>query len=133
MVQDDAGRHAKASMAPRHREGEMQVCWQRVREPVKRKGRLMRKDTRAFGPQPRCDQPLVCTGGEMNEPVDPSAHPNDAATVKVMDEQLRGVPHLGCLFGREQALLPNRDLEEAAPVWAFHMNFYHAQNLSLTL
>jgi len=44
----------------------MQVCWQRVREPVKRKGRLMRYDTRAFGPQPRCDQPLVFAGGEMN-------------------------------------------------------------------
>ena len=133
MVQDDAGRHAKASMSPRHREGEMQMCWQRVREPVKRKGRLMRCDARPFGPEPRCDQPLVLAGGEMNEPVDPAADPNDAASIDVMDEQLRGVPHLGRLFGREQALLPNRDLKEAAPVRAFRMNFYHARNLMHTL
>ena len=111
----------------------MQVCWQRVRESVKRKGRLMRYEARSVGPEPRCDQPLVFAGREMNEPVDPAAHPSDAAPVNVMDEQLRRVPHRGRLFGREQALLPDRDLEEPAPVRASRMNVYHTQILSHAL
>ena len=111
----------------------MQMGWQRVRQPVKRKSRLVRHDAGPFGPEPGSDQPLLLARGEMHEPVDPTAHPNDTSAVDVVHEQLRGVPRLGRLFGREHALLTDRHVEEAVPVGAVYGSLCHTRNVSHTL
>ena len=52
----------------------------------------------------------------MDEPVDVPAYADGFARVDVVDEELRRVPGLGRLLGREQTLLTRRGLEEAVPV-----------------
>jgi len=93
---------------------------------------LVRDDASPLRPEPDEDQPLVVPRGEVDEAVDAAANADHAASLDVVEQQLRRVSCLCSLLGREETLLTCRRLEEAVPVRVAYM-LAQARNVSLTL
>lgn len=88
----------------------MDVYREHVREPVEGERGLVRDDSGPLGPEPRGDQLLVLSRGEVDEPVDSSPRSRDATGAEVLEQQLGRVACVGRLAGREVAFLGSRRL-----------------------
>ena len=79
VVEDDACRHAEATLPPGVREGQMKLGGEHVRELVEREGGLVREHAGSLRPEPDGDELLVLAVREVDQTVDATAEAADAS------------------------------------------------------
>lgn len=105
VMKHDVAWHAEAAASPSHREREVHMRGEHVREFEEGERGLVRDNPDSCGPEIRGDEFLVFRGREVNEPVDAVMNPGHPSRVEVVDKQLGGVPCVGRLLSREETFL----------------------------
>ena len=75
VVNDDPGRDPESTASPSLRQGQMHFRRERIRKVMKGQRSVVRNHAGLIRPQPCGDQILVLARGEVDEPVNTSAHP----------------------------------------------------------